>query len=102
VSSGQGRQVLIISRPLEGSGGGTFPWQRLRHWAVIVGDRYYELLPTDNAIPHVCSGSLHGSQIRLNVGFMPLDPRTWTSMESRGWTNFDNEEIHNAGVFALK
>jgi hypothetical protein len=87
------RQVHIITRPLEDSGGSFLPW--LTHWAVLVGSHYYEIIPTDNNIPNACSGSLHGSHIRLNVGSVPLD-RTWTFMEPRGLTAFSDAEIHSA------
>lgn len=72
------------------------------HWAVLVGSHYYELL-LDHAHPNLAtcgSGSLYGSQIRMNVGDAPVHS-AWTSIESKGWTHFSDAEIYTAGVFAL-
>jgi len=107
-SPDHGREVFIITRPLArsgfpGSGPGSTPPQIFTHWAVLVGSHYYELL-LDHTHPNLAtcgSGSLYGSQIRMNVGNAPVHS-AWTSMESKGWTHFSDEEIHTAGEEVIR
>ncbi|KAF8331535.1 hypothetical protein F5887DRAFT_1162654 [Amanita rubescens] len=87
----------------QGSGHGSTPPQIFTHWAVLVGSHYYELL-LDHTHPNLAtcgSGSLYGSQIRMNVGDAPV-PSAWTSMESKGRTHFSDEEIHTAGEEVIR
>ncbi|KAF8343692.1 hypothetical protein F5887DRAFT_282753 [Amanita rubescens] len=107
-SPDRGREVFIITRPFSrssvpGSGHGSTPPQIFTHWAVLVGSHYYELL-LDHTHPNLAtcgSGSLYGSQIRMNVGDAPV-PSAWTSMESKGRTHFSDEEIHTAGEEVIR
>jgi hypothetical protein len=107
-SPDHGREVFIITRPfarssVPGSGPGGNPPQIFTHWAVLVGSHYYELL-LDHTHPNLAtcgSGSLYGSQIRMNVGDAPVHG-AWTSMESKGRTHFSDQEIRTAGEEVIR
>ena len=64
----------------------------------MVGGHYYELA-INNQVPNeaTCSASLHGQNIRMNVGNAPPSSE-WTGMQSKGRTHHTDEEIHQAGV----
>jgi len=91
--TGTGRVVSIITRNLHsstqtGPAAPTF----LQHWAVMVGDSYYELV-TDRNSAH--GSSLLGAQITLHVGTAPpTAPNPWGVPRSKGRTTYTDEEIH--------
>jgi hypothetical protein len=91
--TGTGRVVTIITRNLHSSTqtGPAAP-AFVQHWAVMVGDRYYELAADRNS-PH--GSSLLGAQITLNVGTAPLTATNpWAVSRSKGRTTYSDDVIH--------
>jgi len=100
-----GREVVIITRALAGSTeSGSPPFNVFKHWAVLVGTRYYELY-INNEVPNeeACSRSLHGANIRMNVvetgGTLGSQ---WKKKYHKGSTHHTDEEIHEAGSDVMR
>jgi hypothetical protein len=71
------------------------------HWAVVVGDHYYELV-FNREVPNEASTSqsVQGQGIRLRVGNTPM-PAGWHALQHKGTTTWTDEQINAAGEFAL-
>jgi len=88
-----GRIVTIITRNLLSSTqtGPAAPTS-VQHWAVMVGNRYYELV-ADRHSAH--GSSLLGAQIRLHTESSPLTAAVpWEVYRPKGRTTYSDEVIH--------
>ncbi|KAF8343706.1 hypothetical protein F5887DRAFT_971739 [Amanita rubescens] len=100
-SPGPARPVHLTSRSFSGSS--TSGRNRavdspamFGHWAVMVGDHYYELL-FNHQVPNEASTSqsVQGQGIRLNVGNTPM-PAGWREPEPQGTTTWTDAQIRTA------
>ncbi|KAF8338338.1 hypothetical protein F5887DRAFT_983268 [Amanita rubescens] len=99
---GPARPVYLTSRSFSGSstsgrGRAVDSPGYLGHWAVVVGEHYYELLFNREAPNEATtSQSVQGQGIRLNVGHTPL-AASWRALQQpHGTTTWTDEEIHAA------
>ncbi|KAF8340845.1 hypothetical protein F5887DRAFT_978919 [Amanita rubescens] len=100
-ASGPARPVYLTSRSFSGSS--TSGRNRavdspgmFGHWAVVVGDHYYELVFNREVQNEAStSQSVQGQGIRLRVGNTPM-AAGWHALQPQGMTTWTDEQIHAA------